>query len=1208
MTVVKGATGCPGTSCSTGTISSYTERLSMAPAAGTSVMISAITDGQTNAIISPSGGVTLQAIGYSRTASVFSSTLATQTTQVVNHGLYTGNVIYNAAAGTLTLADGSSWLDNGFLEGQLFQLGGTGQLYKIQSLTGSGPGKVDVLTVTAAAFDPLTGAEAPAPLPFTGAGSATMTLRQWAAVVTFNSSNWWILQTVQVAADPYYGVPAAASNFISFPKQPHLLSNLGGPVVVIGSNAADVNVKLSNAVMLPTEQNGPLFGIAPQPPDALQVKTLNIFNDGAQADGTGTMSAMGLTGFGMSGPQAFVTTAFGVPLSFPGGITWGGIDQTTGTFSATAGLSTIDSLNLMLGQGNDHLTITGTPVPGPTLTDNLTSGPVAAQGGLTIVQGGGAALLQVTGQFNIGTTTITTPGLLGPTSVTASTITRNDGLPWSAYEFVVGQQLLLGGRPAGTITAVNGPTLTVSGTTLTPGSGVSSTVAVFGPKITSTGPFTFLGNTIARTDLNSWSSLGFAVGQQITVGGVVVGTVSGLLLGTMTLTGPSFPLLVAQTATVSVFDPTKSQVAVGGNAITVTGGGGPGAGATIPTTSGTFNLSGNAIQRTDCTLFVCGSWNGDGFMYGDVVQIGSQALWTVAGFSSYNSNVMYLSGPALPTTTINNTTVRAFAPSPLVVMGGTSQDGVWYSGDLQTQTARSFGSKPFPNTVGNGTPNFVFPVADPFRYFGNNVIDASQQFAAQPSYAPLSFGLTAYGGPGQNTFYSSNAPDIFVTGSGPAAFASTSLNLGEQRIYDSGLNVNPINRALAFPTRNFSAYPNSDPLVNDPWLVPRVFMDINGVTHIVPVIPPITVPSGTVPPQPPNIAINQSDMTASNNTQWFTNKNHPGFQVTYQLLFNGLTTPATLFANGQQGTNATLYMNGKIYSQEPLADGRYTVTGTITDYYGNTSGLAAAPKQLVVDTAGPSGGFTFGSGTPINGQVMTSSTGVTLTLSYQDSLSGLSQFQVSTDGGVTYGALQAYATTVTVTLPQSAGLYTIAVKVFSVAGSATVTSNSIRLVTSGPTITASLSAPTNGTSYDLGGTITASYGASDISTVRSVTLTIDGSTATGPAINVDLLTAGQHTLTITAVDGVGNSSTRTLTFQVHATLGGLVAAVNDGASHSQLTASEQATLVSILRGTGPIKTVLSQFTTEVQNQSGKAIASAEAALLTNWAQDLLSRS
>ena len=116
----------------------------------------------------------------------------------------------------------------------------------------------------------------------------------------------------------------------------------------------------------------------------------------------------------------------------------------------------------MMGQGNDHLTVTGSLVPGPfsangsIYTDSTdTTFNTYAQGGLTVVQGGGSAPLSVTGTFAITST--------GSGSYS---IVRSDQLNWADYEFVVGQQLMWNGSVFGTIAAVNGATLTVAGTLL----------------------------------------------------------------------------------------------------------------------------------------------------------------------------------------------------------------------------------------------------------------------------------------------------------------------------------------------------------------------------------------------------------------------------------------------------------------------------------------------------------------------------------------------------------------------------------------------------------------------------------------------------------------------------------------------------------------------------------------------------------------------
>jgi hypothetical protein len=56
--------------------------------------------------------------------------------RIVNRGLYTGSITANGGAFTLTRNDGTSWLDDGFLEGQLIQitgLSGATATYKINT-------------------------------------------------------------------------------------------------------------------------------------------------------------------------------------------------------------------------------------------------------------------------------------------------------------------------------------------------------------------------------------------------------------------------------------------------------------------------------------------------------------------------------------------------------------------------------------------------------------------------------------------------------------------------------------------------------------------------------------------------------------------------------------------------------------------------------------------------------------------------------------------------------------------------------------------------------------------------------------------------------------------------------------------------------------------------------------------------------------------
>jgi hypothetical protein len=204
------------------------------------------------------------------------------------------------------------------------------------------------------------------------------------------------------------------------------------------------------------------------------------------------------------------------------------------------------------------------------------------------------------------------------------------------------------------------------------------------------------------------------------------------------------------------------------------------------------------------------------------------------------------------------------------------------------------------------------------------------------------------------------------------------------------------------------------------------------------------------------------------------------------------------------------------------------------------------------------------------------------------------------------------------TLSGPDGLYTVSVIVTDVAGNATVLTQTIWLVTVGPAISYTMSASTNNGSYDTGLVIAFSYIASSIANVASITATLDATTAvaSGAGINVDTLTAGAHTIVITATDQLGNKSTTTISFQVHATIPGQINAVNQGVAAGQITSSVGTYLVSILNNAqnslkaGNVlaaKSNLQSYINYVKSRTGAGITSAYAALLISWAQDLYNR-
>src|SRR5258705_10179326 len=110
---------------------------------------------------------------------------------LTDRGIFTGGLTYTATdatdtsahvGGGLVRSDGKSWLDSGFIEGQLIQIAGLSGTYKIEFITDSvaGSGKLDLARLTTV-------------LPGSGtitAGSAANVV-QVARTVTFTTSNWY---------------------------------------------------------------------------------------------------------------------------------------------------------------------------------------------------------------------------------------------------------------------------------------------------------------------------------------------------------------------------------------------------------------------------------------------------------------------------------------------------------------------------------------------------------------------------------------------------------------------------------------------------------------------------------------------------------------------------------------------------------------------------------------------------------------------------------------------------------------------------------------------------------------------------------------------------------------------------------------------------------------------------------------------------------
>jgi hypothetical protein len=343
----------------------------------------------------------------------------------------------------------------------------------------------------------------------------------------------------------------------------------------------------------------------------------------------------------------------------------------------------------------------------------------------------------------------------------------------------------------------------------------------------------------------------------------------------------------------------------------------------------------------------------------------------------------------------------------------------------------------------------------------------------------------------------------------------------------------------------------------------------------------------------PTVALSSASDSGVSNSDYITNVSTPQFTTT-----------------SASGTTVTVYVGGVVYTTgQSLAAGSYTVTAVATDAYGNSSATATAAKTLVIDPNPPAGSWTVSGGKIINGTLSTNNKTPALALSFIDP-GGIATMSVSTNGGSTWTAPASYSSSLTASLANGDGLYTIEVKLTDIAGNTGIYTQTVLLDTAGPTISATLSAPQQSIGYDGTANISATYSATDISSVGSLTSALDGAALTGTTINIYTLAAGSHTLVVKAVDGVGNTSTTTLTFAIHPSLVGIEDAVNAGRAAGAMSTGEQAALLGYLTNTtNSVKTDLTNFMNAVKAQSGSnSLTKAEATLLTSWAQDLYNRS
>jgi hypothetical protein len=333
---------------------------------------------------------------------------------------------------------------------------------------------------------------------------------------------------------------------------------------------------------------------------------------------------------------------------------------------------------------------------------------------------------------------------------------------------------------------------------------------------------------------------------------------------------------------------------------------------------------------------------------------------------------------------------------------------------------------------------------------------------------------------------------------------------------------------------------------------------------------------------------------------------NPGNYVVYELDGPG----GSLIDDGYLDAAGVLRLSLNLTG---YADGVYTVTASQYDHFGNISPVTLSSPTLTLDTVPATGSFLV-NGAPSN-TALTNNPTVSLALSFTDDRSGLNLYRISVNGGATWTGWATYATTAALTLPSPDGTYTVMVMVADKAGNTTLVTQRVILDRTGPTITPTIGPANNGTYYDVGTRIAFSWIASDLNGVASSSATIEGQTisSSGGSIDVDVLTAGVHTVLITSKDKAGNVTTISLSFTIHPTAQGIINAINDGAARGWVSLAFAANLVSQMQqaikagNAANVRTKLKQFINTVQYPWVGSLTTAFQTLLLNWANDLLAR-
>ncbi|WP_294608493.1 hypothetical protein [uncultured Roseovarius sp.] len=324
--------------------------------------------------------------------------------------------------------DVQGWLKEGFLEGQWVRISdGANEIEaKIAIIRGFNDTQDHTIQFT---LDPNADVSAAAWL--TDAADDQVTVTRIAANAVFTPTDYYQLQEIELTADPYYEVPTTREGVKIFPVKAHRLSDLRGPLAVEGGPSG-ADRSLTNGVKLPGEEDSFLIAIGTQPPESQQIDVLNIFNDGSKADTSGVLTETTLSGFGMGSDLVFpnvtgplfgegAESETGTTLIFPGGISFGKVNFGANGVTNDTQVSTVEVVNVMLGEGNDLLEVEGTLNPAPA---------VSAENEFTAIEDWSDSDYQF---------------LYDRTDFEGHLVITRDGFNWKAEGFLVGQTVFAEG-------------------------------------------------------------------------------------------------------------------------------------------------------------------------------------------------------------------------------------------------------------------------------------------------------------------------------------------------------------------------------------------------------------------------------------------------------------------------------------------------------------------------------------------------------------------------------------------------------------------------------------------------------------------------------------------------------------------------------------------------------------------------------------------